>query len=261
MDKGKERRKFERYAKSLPVRLSDSVRTKGKMLNLSREGCLLVLEDGTIRPKDSLIKFRVYLNGIVPPEQEKTTPEISIQGIFAPSKVEAKEADKNPFCVKIIAKIVRYDQQKGLQAMGIQFLELGGHDLSRWLDFIWEIKKEFEALPFGTKLPNKSDTNVDPNKPSYTVRFKSVKSVQTYFPAKIEKDFFVPTKTEIKKNTKIDISFFHPETKELLQIEAIVTSSGFHPLQKQLHGIFCRHAEHGLELIHKLNNFIGDARY
>jgi hypothetical protein len=259
----KEQRKYERYRKAVPVRFSDVHRSIGETVNVSREGALIELVDGKSKGVSSFVKFRIYLDGILPSEEEKTTPNIDVAKMQAEADQIELRKQTDQKVVKIVGQVVRHEEgRSGNVLHGIHFLELDGDDMVRWLEFIGSVKKEIEVTRVGVRKPleNESTTIVD-RKPGYTIRFKKVKTVGEFLPNQPEDMFFIPTPVQRDKNTVISLSIIHPANKSLLQFDLVVLSYAEDKKKKGRYGLYCRFHDLNQTLKHQINVFLGQARY
>ncbi|MCB0271818.1 MAG: PilZ domain-containing protein [Bdellovibrionales bacterium] len=249
-------RKHPRYKAKVLVRFSDK-RTDGILLDVSREGALIVSESNQQKSVGSFIVFSAFLDGALPPK-ETSTQEIALNKIFK-SKEENEKVD-NPFEVKISAKVVRHAQYKGRNAMGLQFMEIDHKHLLRWLRFLGDIKEKQEVLPFGTQsISNRKEIKKEPG---FTIRFQNKEFLKEFLPHEPTGSFFIPTKRLSEKDKKVRVTLVHPTEEKLLEIEGVVKSSCNSKIDNTPQdGILCSFASLSKDLIQKINNFLDENFY
>jgi hypothetical protein len=254
-----EKRKYPRFDTSLDVVFYDQKRTKGKLVNISKKGCLMVMDGAKLRAIDSMITFRVFFDGI-PSLRENTIPQISPKDFSASAGDSMDEADYYPEAVKVVAKVARHVAYNKSPAMGIELLELDGNDLIKWNTFLTKLNREQLVLPYvGTdkKLPFlKHSSEV----PVYPIRFKSLNHAIQYFPRDPKQTLFVPGPPR-DAGQKIKFSMIHPDNGSTLQFDAIVESSGPYSKNKNIYGIYVRYEKFTPELKNQINQFLNELHY
>lgn len=203
----KELRKYRRFRTDIHIVMQDRSQAKGKIVDVSREGCLIVLPTG-LKPKNSYITLKAFLT------------ETNVNGI------------------KIVGKVVHHTKYKNQDAMGIELLELAAEDLNVWLDFLGGSLKEQEAMPLKV-LKKNQDSTPSQSYPSFTLRFKNAEKLRGFFPEDIRDPVFVNTPIEKKVGQKLELTILHPDHDQILQFLVIVSKYGQHPVQTHKTGLFC----------------------
>lgn len=255
-----EKRKHPRFDTSLDVVFYDQKRTKAKLVNISKKGCLLTMGGGKLRAVDSMITFRVFFEGI-PKLRENTMPQISLSDISKPTRVSMDAADDYSTSVKIIARVARHLEYQGVPAMGMELLELDGNDLIKWNTFLTKKNREELVLPFaGEKKEAAPAQKKMPELPTYSIQFKSLQHAIQYFSKDPEKPFFIPSPPK-EKDSRVKISMVHPENGSKLNFIGIVQSSGPNLKNAKVTGVYVRFESFSEDLKNQINQFLNHMVY
>jgi hypothetical protein len=145
-----EKRKHPRFDTSLDVVFYDQKRTKAKLVNISKKGCLLVMDGGKVRHVTSMITFRVFFKGL-PTLLENALTEAPAQDISKSTRVPMDVLETYPDSVKIVARVARHVQYQNTTAMGIELLNLDGNDLIKWNTYLTKKDREEYVPPYTGK--------------------------------------------------------------------------------------------------------------
>ncbi len=234
-----EKRKHPRFDTNLDVIFYDQKRTRGKIVNISKKGCMLVIDRGTVRPIGSMITFRVFFEGKAQ-LLESTTPSISLRKVdMDEDYVPQSDVDMYPHSVKILAKVARHVEHNEKPAMGIQLLELEEKDLQKWSDFLKKKNIEQVVMPY-MGADESTMVKLKPKLITYAIQFKSIALATNYFPKKPDGYFFIPSKP-VPENTVIKIVMTHPENKSQIEFNAIVVAYGASAKNKEVNGILVKY--------------------
>jgi hypothetical protein len=203
----KELRKYRRFHTDIDITMQDRSQAKGKMVDVSREGCLIILPKG-LKPINSFITLKAYLG------------KKDLEG------------------VKIVGKVVHHTKYQNQDAMGIELLELAVEDLHRWLNFLGSSQQEQDAMPLKVLKTQDESVKVTPY-PSFTLRFKNLEKLRAFFPDDIRDPIFVNTPIEKKIGETLELTIVHPEQEKILQILVTVSKRGQHPVRTHKTGLFC----------------------
>lgn len=255
----KEKRKYPRFDVNLEVIFYDKRRTKGKLINISKKGCLLTTDSGLMRTVGSMITFRVFFSGKTY-LSEGTVPQISMRAVTKTTGPVESANDQYPNAVKIIGKVARHVKYQDQLAMGIVLHELDGNDLVKWNSYLAQVGKEQVVLPYSgpdeVTLP-KADPPTSTVTNIYTIRFKTLQHAIRYLPTDPKGLFFLPSKTLRKKGDLIKISMIHPENQSELSFNAKVEAYGLNPKNESTIGVFFRYENLSIELKKQINKFLG----
>ena len=268
MSDPKERRKYPRYQTDLEVIFYDQKRTKGRILDISKGGCMMALKDGAKRPVGSLITFRVFFEGKAQLE-ENTMPSISIADLNK-KKSFSEQIDKYPHAVKILAIVARHTTYKDQPAMGIQIKDLNDGDLAKWNRFMEKINIEHFTRPVPhvpakpafkmSPRPEPKKPEIPKNLPTYTLSFKSLESAARYLPKNTQDTFFVPSK-EQPEGRIVHMVMIHPVSKTKLEFNCVVARFGTSPGSDETMGVFVSFHNLDMTLKHQINSFMGKKLY
>lgn len=254
---GSDMRKHPRFSSEVPIRFGDKV-TNGKMLNISQNGALIIIENKQEKKEGSFITFTAYLDGNLPPKKS-ASPEISVSRKLNQMNHPETAKDKKT-TVKIAAKVMRVTELHGQPAMGIQFMDMEVEDLTTWLRFLGDVRSKQDVLPFGTA--SITNRNKIKKAPGFTIRFQDMDYVKTFLPEEPTGSFFIPTNRKTKKNRKVRVTLVHPTEDRLIQIDSVVKSSVDGEIDNtDKSGLLCSFASVSDHLIKEINHFLKERFY
>ncbi|MEZ4818573.1 MAG: PilZ domain-containing protein [Bdellovibrionota bacterium] len=247
----KNQRKYERYAINIPVLFMDDAKTNGRMINVSRNGCLLVVDAGTQIPLRKEFSFQAFLDGKVYPT-ERTSPGINVKDLsrLKPSGLQE---------VRITGQVMRFTIHEGKEAIGIQIIKIEKEDFMKWINFVVKKQNEQEVFNFGgfDDVDLKYQKQERRKYQRFTIRFKTPEGLIKFFPTTEQETFFIPTDVQRTQGTRIAVSLIHPESQDVLQVFGHVISFGPDPKRKNKTGLFCRIEEkHTESFKYDVNNFL-----
>ncbi len=225
----KEQRRYpKRYATQVPVEVLDKNRTKGTLINLSRDGILVTTKKP--KPMNSFIRLKVQIPGV-------------------------------PAGVEINGKVVRHTIVNEASAMGIRFLDMNPQDRDHWMHWIATFTQNSYSMSLMEQsILNERSIHIEPfqgNESTFIVKFKSVTRMEDFFPQDWKnEDFFIRTNIQKKKGDKVIIKMVHPETDEELKLNVIVQKYGRHPLKVHKEGLFFKIAGYNTKLEAKIAKFL-----
>ncbi|MEZ4704663.1 MAG: PilZ domain-containing protein [Bdellovibrionota bacterium] len=201
---GKEKRRYpKRYAAQIPVEFLDRNRTKGYTINVSRSGVLLVSDP--LKEENSFVRLRID----IPTEAAGIT---------------------------VNAKVSRHTVVEGQNACGIHFLKPDSKTLDQWIHYLNSLKNPNTvsiAIDEPVERRSVERKQVSRKMATFTIRFKSEKKMQTFFPKDLSEDgVFVATEVKKDVGERVQMAFIHPETQQRFEIEACVVHHD-HPSDKE----------------------------
>jgi hypothetical protein len=170
----KEQRRFpKRYATQIPVEFMDKTKAKGTLINLSRDGMLVVAKK--LKPLNSFVRLKVNVPGVA-------------RGI------------------EINGKVVRHTMVNEENAMGIRFLEMDAADRDSWMKHISSLtQSSFSMALMEQSIMDERSISVEPfdgKESTFILKFKSLQRMEDFFPQDWKsEDFFI--RTNIKKTKAI----------------------------------------------------------
>lgn len=255
----KEKRKYPRFDTNLEVVFYDQKRTRGKLVNISKKGCMLAIERGNTRPIGSLITFRVFFEGKAL-LQEGTSPNISLRKVnMEEEPIEPSDHDPYPTSVKILARVARHLEYDGKPSMGIQLMELEERDLQKWSNYLRKKNSEQIVMPYA----GPDETTLVKLKPKiikFVIQFKTLDLFINYFPKKEAGYFFIPS-NPISENSLIKLSLTHPENNSKLEFMGIVAGYGPYSKTKNVNGVFVRYENLDEDLKNQIHLFLNKIIY
>jgi hypothetical protein len=259
----KEKRKFPRYTTDLEVLFYDQKRTRGRIVDISKKGCMLTLKDGATRPVGSLITFRVFFEGKAQLE-ENTMPSISMAELTKSKTQPEYSPDRYPHAVKILALVARHTIYNDKAAMGIQIKDINDADMLKWNKFMEKINIEHFMRPTPVTPPPSSPMRNQPvakkveipqNIPTYTLKFKSLETTAHHLPNNTEDTFFIPSK-EQPEGRVLQIVMIHPTNKTKLVFNCVVSRFGTSPGSDDTLGVYVTYQNLDPSLKHQINVFL-----
>jgi hypothetical protein len=264
----KERRKHPRFKAHLEVIFYDNKRTHGLIVDISKNGCMVTLKDGSTKPVGSLITFRVFFHGKAQLE-EKTVVGISLNEVNR-SRSSSSTLDNYPHAVKILATVARHTSHEGKPSMGIHIRDLNDNDIIKWNRFMDNIKMQKFARPTPEeatkplfKMPAPAEqAKSEPleNLPTYTLSFKTLEAAARYLPRNSQDTFFVPSK-EQPEGRIVHIVMMHPVNKTNLVFNCVVNRFGTSPGSDDKFGVYIKFHNLDTTLKHQINSFLGQTHY
>lgn len=230
----KEQRRYpKRFTTQVPVEVLDKYRTKGTLINLSRDGILVTIKK--LKPVNSFIRLNVSIPGV-----------------------------PNP--VEINGKVVRHTIVNEVHAMGIRFLEMNPSDRDYWIKWISTFTQNSYSLSLMEQsIINERSIQIEPfrgTESTFIVKFKSVTRMEDFFPQDWKnEDFFIRTNIQKKKGDRVILKLIHPESKEELKLNVIVQKYGRHPFKVHKEGLFFKIADYSTKIEAKIAKFLQITSY
>jgi|GEM_PF-5367945 len=213
-------RKYPRVPTHAKVSFSDRSKASGMMMDASREGALVTLDNNSLKPINAFVSFMVDL------------------------------ADQST--IKIIGKVVRHTLHDSKRAMGIAFLGLNPEDQKDWADFIEANKESTDIIPIRALDTVKPE---DEAIPSYTLRFRSSDRLGVFLEKSIDELIYFTTKKPYTSGQLINLKIAHPEKTDFLSILVSVVRWGPHPSNDGKNGLYCKVEGPDSELQNRIKAF------
>lgn len=230
MSASKEKRRYpKRYTTEVPVEFLDKSKTKGMLVNLSRDGILVTAKK--LKPINAFVRLNVLLPG----------------------------SEKG---VTINGKIVRHTVVNEVDAMGIQFLELDAAHRDVWLNYMSQFSRNAKIVLKNMVVDEREEKSVivkqpEPKSSQFILRFKSAQRVEEFFPQDWKnEDFFIRTDIKKDKGDKVTITMVHPVSQEQLQIKAVVQKYDRHPVKADKEGLFFKIAVYDSTVESQIRKFL-----
>lgn len=230
MTASKEKRRYpKRFTTEVPVEFLDKAKSKGMLVNLSRDGILVTAKK--IKPVNSFVRLKVFLPG-------------SENG------------------VTINGKVVRHTVINEVNGMGIQFLELDAEHRDVWLNYMSQFSRNAKIMLKEMMVDEREEKSVivkqpEPKSSQFILRFKSAQRVEDFFPQDWKnEDFFIRTDIKKDKGDKVTITMVHPVSQEQLQIHAVVQKYARHPVKVHKEGLFFKIAAYDSQLESQIRKFL-----
>jgi hypothetical protein len=230
----KEQRRFpKRYATQIPVEFMDKTKAKGTLINLSRDGMLVVAKK--LKPLNSFVRLKVNVPGVA-------------RGI------------------EINGKVVRHTMVNEENAMGIRFLEMDAADRDSWMKHISSLtQSSFSMALMEQSIMDERSISVEPfdgKESTFILKFKSLQRMEDFFPQDWKsEDFFIRTNIKKNKGDKVIIKLIHPVSNEELKLNVLVRKYGRHPLKVHKEGIFFNIIGYNSKIEAKIRKFLGIEAY
>ncbi|MCB0327490.1 MAG: PilZ domain-containing protein [Bdellovibrionales bacterium] len=227
---GKEKRRYpKRFAAQIPIEFLDRNRTKGHTVNVSRSGVLVVTDP--LKEENSFVRLRIDI------------------------PTEAAGITMN-------AKVTRHTKIEGVMACGIHFLKPDAKTLDLWIAYLNTLKNPNTVSiavdePFERRSVERKP--LVRKQATFTIRFKSEKKMQNFFPRDItEEGIFIATEVKKDVGERVKMAFIHPDTQQRFEIEAVIVH---HDPQNDKDGMGMKFIFSGPEEKRGLKRFIikGDA--